>query len=855
MTPEERKKIIARLMVESNFEKQLTGRGAYRDTGREASGYGEAIDSLVGAPAREAISELQQGNVNLDALNRVISRIGADPEKSATGGQIADRALDPADHPYANALMATAVDAGAQLPIPGMTPGFAAGVKRTDKLPYKIAARDGELALESAVAKGGADLRSLDTVELMDPEMVAHLEKIGAERPAYLASLEAKKGYGSKALAALEKSAKKRGADSMYLNASPLGGTRGLSQKDAARKVREFYERNGYAVAEDQQTNAMMLKKLRAQAGPTGKLPLNMNAPQTEREGEVKKPKFNPNQPFEAADSAPAQASAKPKFDPSQPFEAAPEQSAKASGDWRDTELPLGTTPRGLIQGGLNALPTAGMLGGGVMGAAAGTAAAPGLGTVGGAVGGAGLGAAGGEALKNLGERYLLGQEKTRADIYGKPAMGLVEGATGEMGGAIIGKGISKAMDNAGKQIYKSGLKRIDEQTARFGKEPVSDLLMKEGVTGNAKQIFDKMQVLGDKLLAQRNDILKEATKKGAEVNVPKALAEAKAYVNQLKKTDNPELKKAVAMLEKRIAAYGRMGAKESHEVLRTLPKQGIVLPESQVQKLGPYTKPERTLVELPVQGEVAPGMTLADKSGEEIIDANLRTLKGPAQIVSKPPVQGSYVEPGGFTPGQYETVPERFISQHPEIYADEIARRAGPTPIQATKWKTTSANNVGKSGWKELSMSPEGKGFDKALSGGMRRGVEESVEQSLGPEYSKQLSQKNKELGQVLTSRERALMDAEQEARKNAFTSVDGMIAGVGNPVLLAVKKAADIAKMTGPRTKFGKGLMDLSRANSETKVLEGLIKTGLLPNSSTKKDIPQGLLELDRLQQGYEP
>ncbi len=139
-----------------------------------------------------------------------------------------------------------------------------------EAIPYNVSAKDGELSLKSPVAKAGADMRSLDTVEMMDPEMMKHLEGAGIDNPAYLEHISADKGYGSKALAALEASAKKRGADGMYLNASPLGGTRGLSQQEAAAKVRDFYAKNGYQVAEDQITNTMMYKKLMGQAGALG---------------------------------------------------------------------------------------------------------------------------------------------------------------------------------------------------------------------------------------------------------------------------------------------------------------------------------------------------------------------------------------------------------------------------------------------------------------------------------------------------------------------------------------------------------------------------------------------------------
>jgi hypothetical protein len=111
-----------------------------------------------------------------------------------------------------------------------------------------------------------------------------------------------------------------------------------------------------------------------------------------------------------------------------------------------DKEVPIiGGTGRGYVQGTLNALPGAGAAIGGVLGGTAGTAIEPGGGTALGGVGGAALGGAAGESLKDLGEKYILGQNKTRSDIYGNPAKGALSGAAQEAGGQLIGAGIQKA--------------------------------------------------------------------------------------------------------------------------------------------------------------------------------------------------------------------------------------------------------------------------------------------------------------------------------------------------------------------------------------------------------------------------
>jgi putative intracellular protease/amidase len=128
------------------------------------------------------------------------------------------------------------------------------------RVPFKIKSDEygDEFNLISPKAKISAEMRTPETVEQFDPEMISYI----GDRPAYINTVESQKGYGKRALSAMEEKLKKQGADSIYLNASPLGGTRGLSQEDAAAKVRKFYQNAGYVPAVDQGTNTLMYKKL-----------------------------------------------------------------------------------------------------------------------------------------------------------------------------------------------------------------------------------------------------------------------------------------------------------------------------------------------------------------------------------------------------------------------------------------------------------------------------------------------------------------------------------------------------------------------------------------------------------------
>lgn len=438
----------------------------------------------------------------------------------------------------------------------------------------------------------------------------------------------------------------------------------------------------------------------------------------------------------------------------------------------------------------------------------------------------------------------------------GEVGKALLDTGIGVGGGAVLGKGIEKAapyigrgvekanqgLKNAGKSLYKSGLKKLDQVGARYGKEPVSDLLMERGITGSAEDIFRQMDELGEVLLNERNAILKGATRKGAEVDVNSAMREAQAYVEALKKVDNPEAQAAVRMLQSRIDDYLPMAAKESEDVIRSLPTSEF---RPEFREIKGYKPASDELLELPTsklvqEGRLQPEVLGYDAPTMPQVQGNQSSLfqqeagrrgKG---VFGEPVINNPVDDIMGLPQGaKYETkfapskdvalrqnpaeviygreVPAQYVPGKEAMFLDQTERIAGPTPLQASAWKTTAANKVGDPNWQTLAMSSQGKGFDKALSGGLRRATEESVESTLGKEAAEALRTKNTDLGRILTSKERALLDAEQEARRNAVTSVDGMLSAASLP-MLAAKKTADLSKTTWARTKGGKALSDLS-------------------------------------------
>jgi len=392
----------------------------------------------------------------------------------------------------------------------------------------------------------------------------------------------------------------------------------------------------------------------------------------------------------------------------------------------------------------------------------------------------------------------------------------------------LVGRPAGTAMEKAGTAAYKSGLKNLDMATARAEKAPVSDLLLKNGVWGNSQQVFDQMNELGKGLLAERNDILKRGTRAGAEVDMQRAMAPAQAYVDDLRKLNNPESKKLVDMMQSRINDYLGAGAKEPEQILRELPYTEPVTQTkfSQMPEALAYDAPNESTGAL-MQNKVT---YRTDAKGKPIINT-MPLKKMPGEPILEPTIQDPERPRFDQKPdeilglpvgGQYSQ--ETKMAPRVTTVLDETERVPGPTPIQTTGWKTNAMNRVGEQGYDQFAKTSQGKAFEKALASGLRGSTAESIGEKLGPDAAVALNEKNANLGQILSSDEKAYQELEKEARKNGFTSVDGMLAL--HPGMLATKKIADAAKGTWMRTGTGLGLINAA----QTGVPDALLRRGII-------------------------
>lgn len=387
---------------------------------------------------------------------------------------------------------------------------------------------------------------------------------------------------------------------------------------------------------------------------------------------------------------------------------------------------------------------------------------------------------------------------------------------------------ISKITDWAGNKIYKSALKGVDLEAAKYGKEPVSDILKSEGFIGSAEAAQKKIDELASSYKRERDYILKKATESGAEVDMNMAMAPILSKIEDLKRANDPNTIGLVKVLEKDAQKYLSRGAKEPETILRELPVQSTHIPEAQAQEIGKYTKPERTNVKLPGQSSYLPSEQIATEVaitphkpvGAGYIEPGYvergKPIMTNEMFFQNPEATGSFVTPGGFEPGKKITLPEKFIQNKPQTVIDTTERVSGPSPIQANKWKSSQYNVVGNKAYEDAIRTPLGKELGKVKGFGLKTAIEDAVRKAKGEQSAQELIDLNDRLGRMLTTKKKAGMEASKEINKNAVTSVDAMIAGLGgeNAVKgLAFKKAADIAKMTGPRTWLGQKLIERSK------------------------------------------
>lgn len=421
----------------------------------------------------------------------------------------------------------------------------------------------------------------------------------------------------------------------------------------------------------------------------------------------------------------------------------------------------------------------------------------------------------------------LVGQAPGSAEYlkrFGTPDMGNVSipGTNKHLTGRdILGGGLDvgsnvipmAALSAFGPSIYASGNKKLDLVAKRYGKEspsgtPVTDVLKKYGMRGSEAKRQQFIDDLGDKFAGDQAAVEKAGTKAGGEVDMNVATSHAQEVVDGLKKdyTVNgkirPDMAKVINRLQEEIDTRKSMGAVESQKSL-------VELPYTEEKEV-PVRQSTPLVYKAPTEGtiETSTNKTRLDAKGKPVVNyqpprpqGEVTVKKVPGQEIVNDSVDT--IEPGL----PVGTRMEKKLIPRTEVGEVETDRLPGPTLTQGRKWKSADAAKADYEAGISHGLRDQ---FDKAMASGHRAAVEQGVGESLGPESQQKYSDTNSDWGKILTSKERARLDAEIEARKNTLTQVKAGAIAEG-PTGMRMALMAHLAKLLNKvdaRTTIGYNL-----------------------------------------------
>lgn len=183
-----------------------------------------------------------------------------------------------------------------------------------------------------------------------------------------------------------------------------------------------------------------------------------------------------------------------------------------------------------------------------------------------------------------------------------------------------------------------------------------------------------------------------------------------------------------------------------------------------------------------------------------DIEKALLRPAKKAKQVATG--TQRGAVLPVRQQAGQAGAVLEDLAAQQAGMY--------GPgnlfTPVEASRAKTQFYGLLGDDAYSQLAKSDEGARIFKDAASRTKTAVEAGI-RKVDPQLARELREVNRDLGALLSSKKVMSTEAGKEIMKNSITPVDTALL-FASPGTAAAKKAGDILKAPGFRTKAGMSL-----------------------------------------------
>ena len=208
---------------------------------------------------------------------------------------------------------------------------------------------------------------------------------------------------------------------------------------------------------------------------------------------------------------------------------------------------------------------------------------------------------------------------------------------------------------------------------------------------------------------------------------------------------------------------------------------------------------------ELATASGAKPNMKAAAQSPQEFVDGLRKqwTINGKME-----PEQARIVDQ---FQGEIDNLKDKNAAPATEFEPE----KPGPTVTQTRQMKSAAAAKADYENGITNSMRER---FEKSKAFGLRKQAEIAIGKTLGPEAQADYTQTNDELGRVLTTKERALLDAEREARKNNLTEVKAGAAASGEHGLYATLGAYAAKMLNKYKSTIGYGLENAAPAISAT-------------------------------------
>jgi hypothetical protein len=148
-----------------------------------------------------------------------------------------------------------------------------------------------------------------------------------------------------------------------------------------------------------------------------------------------------------------------------------------------------------------------------------------------------------------------------------------------------------KAADTAGKSMVKSGVKKIDQAVLEKGAEPLSNILLERGISGNSSQIRDATEQILKDTKAERDALHSTADNAVAMIDPNVAFKDALDKAVALGERD-PGMKDLAEKLQNKIQSYIDYGTVPLSQASEWKTNLYNALPEAAYDKFGKLKGP-----------------------------------------------------------------------------------------------------------------------------------------------------------------------------------------------------------------------------------------------------------------------